>query len=254
MPGNGEEEDRTRLPAERFVRPEAIVFDLFHTLIDVNMAPGVAASRILGIDPVVWSRKLMLESPHHALGTVKDPYESVRRIVHSIDPAIPEEKIRAVVAARPNRFHHALVHVRPEVLSGLARLRVLGLKLGLLSNAALDEIEAWEESPLKGALDAALFSCYEGLMKPDPRFYHLAARRLGVPSSRCWFVGDGGSNEHVGARLAGMKTVLILGMLQESFPEMAAQRPRDTDLVITTMGDLVELVESAGESIDPTVG
>jgi len=229
-------------------RPRAVLFDLFHTLVDVNSAPGQSSSEILGIDPRVWNRKIIEESAHHALGTVTDPYESVRIIVHSIDPGIPEERIRRAVAARPQRFRHALMHVRPEILGGLGKLRSSGLRIGLVSNAGLDEIEAWPESPLAEYFDAALFSCHEHLMKPDPAIYLRAAGRLGVPSDRCLFVGDGGSREHAGAREAGMGTVLLLGLLQESLPEIAAGRPRDTDWVLDSMSDLVQLLESWPES------
>jgi putative hydrolase of the HAD superfamily len=223
-------------------RPRAILFDLFHTLVDVNAAPGLSSSEILGIDPRVWNKKIIEESAHHALGAVLDPYESVRIIVHSIDPSIPEERIRRAVEARPVRFRRALLEIRPDILAGVRELRGLGLKLALLSNAGLDEVEAWPESPLSPLFDAALFSCHEHLMKPDPAFYLLAARRLEVPPERCLFVGDGGSREHAGAREAGMGTMLILGLLRESLPEIAAQRPQDTDWQVETMAELVEMV------------
>jgi putative hydrolase of the HAD superfamily len=193
---------------------------------------------------VEWNRKIMYESHHHALGTIRDPYESVRIIAHAIDPDIPEETIRAAVEARPRRFRHALLQVRPEVLRALARIRELTFKLGLISNAGLDEVGAWPESPLAPFFDGAFFSCHEGLMKPDPAFYRLAAARLGVVPERCVFVGDGGSQEHEGAKAVGMRTVLILGLLEESLPALAAQRPRNTDFVIKTMEELVGILES----------
>ena len=232
-------------------RPSAVLFDLFHTLVDVNAAPGPSSSEILGIDPMIWNRKIIEESAHHALGSVSDPYESVRIIVHSIDPSIAEELIRRAVESRPRRFRHALVQVRPDVLQGLERLRALGLRLGLISNAGLDEVEAWPDSPLSRFFDAALFSCHERLMKPDPAIYLRAAARLGVPPRACLFVGDGGSREHAGAREAGMGTCLLLGLLQESLPEIAARRPRDTDYKLTSMSDLVRMLESWPEESQP---
>lgn len=233
-------------------RPDAVLFDLFHTLIDVNGAPGEATSQILGLDPVVWNTKIMYESDHHALGTVEDPYESVRLIAHSIDPTLPEERIRLAVEARPRRFRHAMIHVRPEVLQALARIRALGCKIGLISNAGRDEVEAWAESPLSPFFDTALFSCHERLMKPDPAIYLRAAGRLGVSPERCLFVGDGGSSEHEGARRAGMTTVLILGMLEESLPELAARRPRNTDYVIRTPAELAGMLEGWGMGVEGT--
>lgn len=230
-------------PFPRAWQPAAVLFDLFHTLVDVNGAPGLASSEILGIDPVVWNARIMYEAHHHALGEVADPYESIRRVAHAIDPEIPEDRIREAVAVRPRRFRHALLEVPPASLTGLARLKALGLPLALVSNAGLDEVEAWPDSPLAPFFTAALFSCHEKVMKPDPEIYFRAAARLAVEPTRCLFVGDGGSGEHEGACNAGMHTVLLLGLLLSSLPGAAASRPRNTDWVLGTMDELATMVE-----------
>ena len=222
----------------------AVVFDLFYTLVDMRHLPAEGStSDRLGIDPGVWSRQVMEHSPHHALGTEQDPVESIRRIAHAIDPTISLEKIRAAASARPDRFRAALIRVRPEVTAGLARLRAGGLRLGLISNAGLDEIGAWPDSPLAPFFDAALFSCHEGVMKPEVEIYQRAAARLGVPPAQCLYVGDGGSQEHEGANAAGMPTALILGLLRETYPEIAERRPQITRWVVESFDELVALVE-----------
>ena len=227
----------------------AVIFDLFHTLVNFSAIPDESAtSTLLGVDPRAWSMAVIEHSPHHALGSVADPYESVRRIAHAIDPTIPEELIRAAVAARPDRFRRALTDVRPEVLEMLKALRALGLKIGLISNAGLDEIEAWDNSPLAPHFDAVLVSCHERLMKPDPAIYQLAAERLGVGPEQCLFVGDGGSREHEGARAAKMQTALILGFLRETDPHLADARPRITDWVVETHAELLEIVRARASS------
>jgi putative hydrolase of the HAD superfamily len=221
---------------------EAVIFDLFYTLIDLRHLPADGATpALLGIDPRAWSRQVMEHSPHHALGTEVDPVESLRRIAHAIDPSIPLERIRAAAAARPRRFREALTRVRPAVLDGLRRLRADGLRLGLISNAGFDEIEAWPASPLAPLFDAALFSCHEGVMKPQAEIYLRAAARLGAPPPACLYVGDGGSQEHEGANAVGMRTVLLLGLLRETYPDIAAQRPRITRWVVEDVAELVEL-------------
>jgi putative hydrolase of the HAD superfamily len=224
-------------------RPRAVLFDLFHTLVDVNDAPGPATSELLGIDPVTWNARIMYEARHHALGEIDDMYESLRRIAHGVDPAIPEERLRAAVDGRPRRFRHALLEAPAASVDGVARLGALGLPLALVSNAGLDEVGAWRESPLAPHFTVALFSCHEKVMKPDPAIYLRAASRLGVDPAGCLFVGDGGSGEHAGAREAGMRTVLLLGLLERSLPQAAAARPRNTDWVRHSMDELVTLVE-----------
>lgn len=224
-------------------RPQAVLFDLFHTLVDVNDVPGPTSAEILGIDPDAWRDTVFYKAAHHALGLVQDPVESVRRIAHSIDPSIPEERIVRAARTRPLRFRRALLQVRPAVLEALGRLRGSGLRLGLVSNASHDEVDAWTDSPLAPCFDTALFSCREGVMKPDPEIYLRGARNLSVDPGLCLFVGDGGSHEHDGAREAGMATVLFLGLLEESLPEVAARRPRNTDWVVYSMRELADLIE-----------
>jgi len=222
----------------------AVIFDLFHTLVDMRHAPPeTSTSHVLGIPQEIWNQKVMEESPHHALGTEVDPVESVRKIAHAIDPTIPMERILAAVESRPVRFRAALVQVSPAILEMVGRLRELGLKTGLISNAGLDEIAYWPESPLAPLFDTALFSCQEKLMKPDPQIYLRAAQNLGVPAEACLFVGDGGSREHAGARGAGMHTVLLLSILNEIYPELAASRTRDTDWVAESLAEFERLVE-----------
>ncbi|MCK4305121.1 MAG: HAD family hydrolase [Candidatus Eisenbacteria sp.] len=253
MPGReqkrplSEELDDTALRSPQRVR--AVIFDLFHTLIDFSAVPaGNSTHALLGVDPGAWTRKIIEESPHHALGTLEDPYESIRMIAHAIDPSIPEGKIRRAVDARPARFRAALLHVRPEVLGGLQQLRQWGLRIGLISNAGLDEVEAWEESPLSPFFDEVLVSCHEGVMKPDPEIYLRCASRLGVTPESCLYVGDGGSDEHRGARDAGMRTVLLLGLLRASYPDHAARRPRNTDWVVDSYVELTDLVKGLRET------
>jgi putative hydrolase of the HAD superfamily len=228
---------------DRTMRFEAVIFDLFHTLVLLQDAPEPSTPEILGCDPLDWHRAVFEEGSHHALGTIRDPFESLRRIVAVVDRQIPEEKIREAVAMRARRFRSALMRVRPEILQGLTRLHRGRLRLGLVSNAAYDEISSWADSPLAPFFDAVLFSCHEKLVKPDPALYRRAAERLGVAAERCLYVGDGGNDEHSGARQAGMATILFLGLLEEALPAIAAARRRDTDWTVGSFADLMVLIE-----------
>ena len=222
----------------------AVFFDLFHTLVDVDAAPGEPTSAILGVDPEAWIRKVFEHSPHHALGEIADPYESLRRIAHSIDPAVPEDRIRKAVRVRRSRFRHAIMNPPAETLDLLRSVRFLDLMIGLISNASLDEVEAWPDSKLAPFFDGVFFSCREKLMKPDPRIFDHAAAALGVETARSVFVGDGGSREHEGARAAGMRTILFLELLQRTAPDRARERDREVDWIIASSNELASLLRS----------
>ena len=91
------------------------------------------------------------------------------------------------------------------VLHGLRQIKSLGLRIGVISNCSVEEVEAWAACPLAPLLDEVVFSYQVGHVKPDPEFYLLACQRLGVSPDRALFVGDGGSDELRGATEVGMK-------------------------------------------------
>ena len=81
-------------------------------------------------------------------------------------------------------------------------------------------------------MDATVFSCTEGLRKPDLAIYELAASRLGVDTSDCVFVGDGADGELDGASAAGMHAVLL--RTDDTHPPEAWDGP-----VIQRLGDVL---------------
>lgn len=106
-------------------------------------------------------------------------------------------------------FTRRLLAPRPDAPATLAALKAAGLKLALMSVCSAEVPHLWPATPMAPYFDAALFPCREGLTKPEPRFYALACRRLGVPAGRCLYVGNGASGELTGAAAAGMHPVLI---------------------------------------------
>ncbi len=61
----------------------------------------------------------------------------------------------------------------------------------ILTNAGSDFRETFGRVyGLEKLVDHLIISAEEGLAKPDPRFYHLAAERLGVPPEEAIFVDD----------------------------------------------------------------
>lgn len=90
----------------------------------------------------------------------------------------------------------------------------LGLRVGIittlgegLSNAA--GLALLREAGLDRFIDPRGFiSDHDaGVAKPDPKIYAFAAQRVGVPLSRCLYVGEN-LIEVIGAMTAGMKAVL----------------------------------------------
>lgn len=92
----------------------------------------------------------------------------------------------------------------PDVVDTLTALRQRGYLIGILTNGtARTQSLKIDHSGLRCYADLVVLAGEEGVQKPDPRIFRLAAARLGVPPTACVFVGDHPLNDLEGARSAG---------------------------------------------------
>ncbi|MGH2556703.1 MAG: HAD family hydrolase [Actinomycetota bacterium] len=91
-----------------------------------------------------------------------------------------------------------------RVIEAVREARSQGIKTALVSNTwGLRDSSPWPDE----LFDAVVLSGREGLRKPDPEIFQLAADRVGVPPTGCVFVDDIAANVE-GARAIGMTGVL----------------------------------------------
>lgn len=84
------------------------------------------------------------------------------------------------------------------------------VRTALLSNSFVGAREREQDRyGFEDLVDVVIYSHEERLLKPDPRFYRLACRRLNVAPDECVFVDDTGSCVK-GAQDVGMRTVLFI--------------------------------------------
>ena len=91
------------------------------------------------------------------------------------------------------------------MIGAVRSARAQGIVTGLLSNSwgmATDYASLGDD-----LFDAQVISAREGMRKPDPRIYPLAAERMGLPPEEIVFVDDLGFNLKP-AKALGMATVL----------------------------------------------
>jgi putative hydrolase of the HAD superfamily len=91
-----------------------------------------------------------------------------------------------------------------RMLDAVRAARAHGLKTAVLSNTWGRSVFFPEQFK---AFDAVVLSEREGMRKPDPGIYLIAAKRLGEPPEACVFVDDVPRNVD-GARAVGMAGVL----------------------------------------------
>jgi len=219
----------------------AVVFDLFHTLTsaDVLRLPGRGTSEILGVSREDWNRQLFSYSDDRLRGKITDPFTIIERMAHAIDPKITQKTIAEAVKNRVERFRYALINIQESTLNTLEKLKQSGKLIGLISNADVNEVVGWEDSPLKKYFDSIVFSCRVGYVKPEREIYEIALEELGVMAEDVLYVGDGGSDELLGAKKSGMKTVLTTHVIRQLWPERIVKARRYADFEIN---ELVELV------------
>jgi HAD superfamily hydrolase (TIGR01549 family) len=184
-------------------RPQAVVFDLFETLVtefDPSWQAKPSTAERLGVEVEAFERGW--RARHHERMTRPLDFRDVLR---DICPTGQGDVIEALYIERLESKATPLLEVEQAVLDMLVQLDSAGLRLGLISNCSVEEVAVWERSPLAALFDEVVFSFQVGLVKPDQAIYKLACSRLGVSPADAAFVGDGGSDELAGAAASGMR-------------------------------------------------
>jgi len=100
-------------------------------------------------------------------------------------------------------FADSVLGEMPGAREVVAEVRALGLRVFGLTNWAAENFHvAREKAPVVGLLDDVLVSGREGVAKPDPRIFALAAERFGLVPARTFFTDDSPANVEA-AREAG---------------------------------------------------
>ncbi|MGH3492889.1 MAG: HAD family hydrolase [Sciscionella sp.] len=190
---------------------DAVVFDLFGTLVTAPTPEerARAASRlatVVGCVPAAVERyfRATWHIRHDGtLPTLTDLAAHLVRAVHGPEATVGlvTDELRVLARAR-------LVPA-PSVLFALKSLRSKGVRLGILSDPSAEIAAAWPGSPLAALVDAAVFSCDAGAVKPDQRLYGRICHGLDVATHRTLYAGDGGGDELRGAPAAGMTAVRV---------------------------------------------
>ena len=190
-------------------RFDAVAFDLFGTLIPEW-------------ERAVWDR--LLHDMADALGLPREDFaeawgatsdarltggfSTIRENLRVIAPEVSDGRLDEAVARR-QRVMEELVRPLPDVEPTLRHVKERGLRTAVVSMCSPEVPELWRSLPESRLIDAEVFSSEDGVRKPDPAIYALAAERLGVPAERILYVGDGSFGELTGAAAAGMTAVLI---------------------------------------------
>ncbi|MHB0936000.1 MAG: HAD family hydrolase [Armatimonadota bacterium] len=207
---------------------DAVIFDLFGTLID-NFAEApfraclAEMAGVLGVDAgqfiAIWTDPAMIHT--RMSGTASTFNEYLALVSERCALAFTPMQVTEARDIRTAYTRHCLTP-REGTIAVLCELQKQGYKIGLIANCTWEVPELWSETPFAPLFAKPVFSCAAGMAKPDPRIYHLACNNLGIAPERCVFIGDGSNHELTGARQVGMDAILICAPHERHF---VMQRP-----------------------------
>lgn len=232
---------------------EAVVFDLFRTIVDPeelrprNQLRAQLVANILNVDAQsftsYWSDTRALRNTSRSQTIVKLIEAYVAKHGGKLD-----EQTLARIDYEIGRYQDmAILNPRPNIVSPLQSLSQGGLKLGPLSNCDEREIRQWSNSSLAQYFNAVCFSCDIGHTKPDLITYATILERLKTTAQKSVYVGDGGSSELEGAKKAGFGLVVFM----EGFVSTNGLRKpgelevfrRKADVTIHEVSELLNILE-----------
>lgn len=164
----------------------------------------------------------------------------VRNICNQLGSPVSGEQVIAASRIFLDSVRQTIKKPRGDASPVISELKRRRLKIGLISNAAMDVANSWELSPVAPLFDVVTFSCSVHLRKPDPQIYLLTLKKLGVRAGKCIYVADGKYKELSGAANLGM-TVLQLRAPRETDADSERQvwnGPR-----ISSLRGLLDLLE-----------
>lgn len=122
---------------------------------------------------------------------------------------VPDEDGAIVEAVAAAHFGIDNWRLYPDVVPTLEALRERGYTIGIVSDWSSRLTLILDALGISPYLNFVLASGAAGAAKPDPHFYHMAARAGGVAPHQALMVGDSYHADVLGARAAGMHALLL---------------------------------------------
>ena len=248
---------------------QAVVFDLFDTLVDLDyeslpradvagrrLPPSVnalheAARARHGVSFDVFADALVevdvgYRDTHYAVDrevTTQQRFTAVTERLGVADPELPG--LLTSVHMGLFREQVSVPAHHEALLAELASLR----RIGLCSNFSHSQtaLEILDESGLARHLGAVVISDALGLRKPRREIFEAVLARLGVAPERALHVGDSLRADVAGAAGLGMKTAWITRRVRDPRAALEAHAGAQPDFVLRDLGELPGLL---GAGID----
>lgn len=219
---------------------EVVFFDLFYTLIVPKYKLSGNEYDVVGLSKEAWEQVAEDEALYddRATGKVTDPKQIIKEMIKKAKLDLPADVIDDLLNIREGRFKEAITDVDEKIIEVLKKIKTTGIKLCLISNADVIDVMYWKVSPLCRLFDEVVFSYEVGCVKPDKEIYDIALLKMKTTPDKCLFIGDGGSNELMGAKQLGIKTVMTQQFIQRD----ELKDSENVDYVIDKFSDLCHIL------------
>ncbi|NML66114.1 haloacid dehalogenase type II [Hymenobacter sp. RP-2-7] len=222
------------------VRPQALVFDLNETLLD--LAPLRQAVNKAFDNPGGFRQWFGLLLQHAQTATLTGNYFNFSTIADAaLEMAATMLEARPPSAEQRHELLHQFAHLpaHPDVAAGLGQLQTAGFRLFTLTNSAPTMMrQQLATAGIAEYFEQALSVDAGRLYKPHPDAYHYAAKLAGVEPAQTLMVAAHGWDV-AGALAAGLQAAFIARPGQPLYPLAplpAYQAPTITDLARQLLG------------------
>ncbi len=187
-------------------RIEAVVFDWGGVLIENPAGPLMAyCASALGVPVEDYTRAHNEHGGAFQRGRISEVV-FWQRVCGSLGCPLPKSRSLWGEAFR------AVYRPRDDVFALARQLHEDGCRTALLSNTEPSAMEFFFELRYE-MFDVPMFSCAEGVCKPEREIYEIAARKLGLTPGQCVLIDD--RRDFIeGARAAGMQGIVYKSLAQ----------------------------------------
>ncbi len=228
----------------------AVIFDLFGTLVPTfARRPHDEAleeiAKILSVPCTAFTNIWVNSYDERATGKVSIEAQ-LATISAQLGREPTDDQIAECMQLRLTVTRTSLIP-RPDAIITLQAIRSRRHLVGMISDCSPEPAILWSETPMSRLVDVAVFSCVEGMCKPDPRVYLTTCERLGVEPQACLYVGDGESRELTGAASVGMHALQLRAFDNDDEP-LGYDDAREPwrGAVATRLSDIVDLIGDSG--------
>ncbi len=188
-------------------RYEAVIFDLWGTLIHPSMLSVDVICRLTGVP---YDDFLPAWAENRAKRETGPLEYALVELFGQLGVSHHEAILPRALRAHASLQTRALSRGESTAVPVLRAVKQAGFRIGLVSNCTSDMAACFHDSAIGRQVDEAAFSSDIGVMKPGLRLYQHVCDLLGVGAGHCLYVGDGGDQELAGAAAAGMDPILLL--------------------------------------------